>query len=190
MLVQLGAPPLAGFDRPLAMMADCHRRIEHFLGVLQRIEREFGARELSPNARQGLVASLEYFQHSAPRHTADEEESLFPRLREGCRGAIADLRDLAGLEEDHRRMEAGHDEVHRLVGRWLATGWLRATERARLRSALNELAAAYAAHIRLEEDRLFVLASQTLSASDLAAIGREMRQRRDLDRRLTASDDL
>lgn len=43
MAVQINAKPLASFDRPLDMLVDCHRRVEHFLDVLIRVEAAFTA---------------------------------------------------------------------------------------------------------------------------------------------------
>jgi hemerythrin-like domain-containing protein len=50
-----------------------------------------------------------------------------------------------------------------------------------MRVLLEELAATYVRHIRLEDQRVFVLASQVLSQEQLQEIGREMRRRRAVD---------
>jgi hypothetical protein len=34
MTIQIGAKPDSGFDDPIGMLKDCHRRIEHFLYML------------------------------------------------------------------------------------------------------------------------------------------------------------
>jgi len=34
MAIQIGAKPDSGFDDPIGMLKDCHRRIERFLGIL------------------------------------------------------------------------------------------------------------------------------------------------------------
>ena len=34
MAIQIGAKPDSGFDDPIGMLKDCHRRIESFLGIL------------------------------------------------------------------------------------------------------------------------------------------------------------
>jgi hypothetical protein len=36
---------------------------------------------LNEEQRGAFEAALRYFREAAPKHTADEEESLFPRLR-------------------------------------------------------------------------------------------------------------
>ena len=34
MAIPIGAKPDSGFDDPIGMLKDCHRRIEHFLNIL------------------------------------------------------------------------------------------------------------------------------------------------------------
>ena len=34
MAIQIGAKPDSGFDDPIGMLIDCHRRIEYFLHIL------------------------------------------------------------------------------------------------------------------------------------------------------------
>ncbi len=181
MRINIGDKPPADFTEPLEMLKDCHRRIEHFLAVLQTALARFGEGELRDDARRALQAAVSYFANSAPRHTADEEQSLFPRLRSlesaEARAAVAEL---DRLESDHRRGEVCHKLVDELVGQWLAAGHIDERQRERLRSALDELAAMYAAHIHVEEQRVFVLASDVLADEQLAAIGEEMKLRRSL----------
>ena len=39
MPVRIGGRPEHGFDEPLGLLSDCHRRIERFLGVLAAVAR-------------------------------------------------------------------------------------------------------------------------------------------------------
>lgn len=179
MAINLGDKLLADFNQPIEMLKDCHRRIEHFLGLLSKVNEQFGAGELTDEARRALDASLNYFAKSAPRHTADEEQSLFPCLRSSPSPEVGEaMAELDGLERDHRRAEICHALVDQLARQWLATGRMEQQQRASLRAALDELTALYADHIRLEEQRVFVLASRILSAEQLRTIGTQMRQRR------------
>lgn len=181
MAVNLGDKPLAGFGEPIEMMKDCHRRIEHFLDVLRRVEAQFGEDELSDEGRRALAASLNYFANFAPRHTADEEQSLFPRMRRSNDPhARAVMADLESLEHDHRRCDECHALVDGVVRNWLETGHLDVGQRQQLRSALDELASIYAAHIQLEEQRIFAVASHILRPEQLRGIGEEMKERRSL----------
>ncbi|GMW03161.1 MAG: hypothetical protein AMXMBFR84_42960 [Candidatus Hydrogenedentota bacterium] len=165
MAVNVGGKPLADFSEPIEMMKDCHRRIEHFLEVLREAERRFRKSDLNEEGRHALEASLNYFANFAPRHTADEEQSLFPRMR--CSGnpdAREVMADLERLENDHRGCEELHSLVDRVVRSWLETGRLDDAQRERLRAALDELEKAYAAQIQLEEGEVFVVAVRILEA--------------------------
>ena len=63
------------------MLGDCHRRMERFLSVLKMLASERQAAALNDQEQNALAASLKYFREAAPKHTADKEESLFPRMR-------------------------------------------------------------------------------------------------------------
>ncbi|GMW01641.1 MAG: hypothetical protein AMXMBFR84_27780 [Candidatus Hydrogenedentota bacterium] len=181
MAVNVGGKPLADFSEPIEMMKDCHRRIEHFLEVLREAERRFGNSELEEEGRHALEASLNYFANFAPRHTADEEQSLFPRMRySGDPDAREVTADLERLENDHRGCEALHSLVDRVVRSWLETGRLDDAQRERLRPALDELEEIYAAHIQLEEGKVFAIAVRILKSEEIREIGEEMRKRRSL----------
>ena len=80
MPVQLGAAPAHGFDEPLGLLSDCHRRIENFLSILRKVE-ESADETLHEQQRQAIETALTYFRTAAPRHNEDEEQSLFPLLR-------------------------------------------------------------------------------------------------------------
>lgn len=179
MTIPLGSKGQPDFDEPIALMMDCHRRIEHFLIVFQAVLDQYEGTGLDEEGARSLETALNYFRQAAPRHTADEEQSLFPRLRDcddpEVRAAMAEL---DRLEADHRKAEAAHGRVDELGRAWLAAGRLDGGEAAELRSLLEELAAAYADHIALEDERVFALAGRSLDAAALREVGEEMRQRR------------
>lgn len=177
--ITLGQKPLADFTNPIGMLTDCHRRIEHFLDVLRTVERRYSDRALDDEGSRLLEGAVNYFANSAPRHTADEEQSLFPRMRGSeDRDARAAMTNLDSLEQEHRRCERFHARVDQLARHWLNTGELDSAQHSQLRAALDELAAIYAAHIRLEEEQVFSLAARLLSAGQVSAIGNEMQARR------------
>src|ERR1044072_5942127 len=79
MPVQIGQRA-ESFSNPLGLLTDCHRRIEMFLRALTTVAgKSDGA--LDAEQRDALEKSLTYFRDAAPKHPADEEESLFPRMR-------------------------------------------------------------------------------------------------------------
>ena len=79
MPVQIGAKTHS-FSDPTALLSDCHRRIEMFLGNLEKIAVSID-RRLGNEERAALESSLRYFREAAPKHTADEEESVFSRMQ-------------------------------------------------------------------------------------------------------------
>ena len=81
MPIVIGAKRESDFTDPIGMLGDCHRRIEMFLNVLVRVAEQAQGEALNEEQRGALETALRYFREAAPKHTADEEESLFPRLR-------------------------------------------------------------------------------------------------------------
>ena len=86
MPVQIGAQSHS-FSDPTGLLSDCHRRIEMFLRALERVASVID-RPLTEDIRTAMESALRYFREDAPKHTADEEMSLFPRMRQIHRPAI------------------------------------------------------------------------------------------------------
>lgn len=179
MPIKIGQRPGHGFDEPLGLLGDCHRRIEYFLQVLTATAQQASGGSLNAVQRKGLESALEYFATAAPRHTKDEEDSLFPRIRQSADASAADaLATIDRLEQDHGEAQRHHTAVDVLVTRWLADDALDAADVAALREHLSALDAIYEAHIAVEDREVFPAAARLLSAEELAAIGREMESRR------------
>ncbi len=180
--VNLGPPQDSSFDQPLTLLSECHRRIERFLADMIRIASSRQGRALEEPDRAALAAAMTYFSTAAPRHTADEEESLFPRLRAAA-GERAEraLEQIRRLEADHQRADAFHAEASALASRWLSEGTLDAAAARRLNELLQALSAIYREHIAVEDAEVFPAAGAALSAAQLEAVGREMAARRGLD---------
>ena len=181
MPVQIGQKRESDFSDPLGLLSDCHRRIERFLAVLNRVASECAGGGLSPEEQAAFENALRYFQEAAPRHTADEEESLFPRLRSSrdpaARTALASL---AALEADHTVAAQDHAVVDRLGHNWIDNGPLSEQEHSTVSAALSRLSNLYARHIVVEDADLFPLAARVLQPDELASIGEEMAARRGL----------
>lgn len=181
MPVRLGSKGQPGFDEPIAMMMDCHRRIESFLGVIGRVTERFGGGPLDDEAATALRKSLRYFREAAPKHTADEEESLFPELRGvDSPEAAALLESAEALEAQHRQAEVVHARVNETLDRWLEHGTLDAARTDALRTDLAHLGAIYQEHIAYEDGTLFPAALDMLDAEALSRVGRGMAARRGL----------
>ena len=171
--IQIGAKPDSGFNDPLGILKDCHRRIEHFLGILSIVAERAQGRSLTEEEASAVNAALTYFRSGGQRHTADEEESLFPRLVQAGGGD-----DLDRLEHDHAEANKLHDEIDRLYRSWIASGSLGESDGSRLLAATRALGAIYAAHIQVEDNIVFPRAARQLSKAAIEAIGREFRARR------------
>lgn len=181
MTVNIGDTPQAGFDEPLKLMSDCHRRVERFLGMLLEVARRRGG-ALDEAHRSALTAGLRYFRNAAPWHTQDEEASLFPRLRRcGDAQAKAAMSRIDALEADHADAAPIHAEVETLATRWLEAGRLGDADADLLLRHLTHLQGVYARHIAVEDHEIFPLAQRLLSHASLQAVGREMADRRGLD---------
>ena len=175
MAVQIGAKPDSGFDDPIGMLKDCHRRIESFLGILCVVASRAQGRVLISEERDAVKAALQYFRTGGQRHTADEEESLFPRLRKSDAGSLAEI---DRLESDHREANDLHRSVERLYSTWIAAGELTPTDALQLQSETERLKQLYSSHIHVEETIVFARASEVLDSRAISAIGTEFRFRR------------
>jgi hemerythrin-like domain-containing protein len=182
--IQIGAKPDSGFDDPIGMLADCHRRIEHFLNILCVVVERARSRALSGEETAAIEASIHYFQVGGKRHNADEEESLFPRLRrEASSGSRKDLigaltGDLMGLEHDHQAADSLHATADALYRKWISSGELTEGEHSELRSSTLQLQQLYKEHIQLEERVVFPMAAQLFDRDTVLTIGEEFRLRR------------
>ncbi len=177
MPIQIGQKPESDFNDPLGLLSDCHRRIEQFLEVLIKICDKAAGAPMLPEEIVALRKSVDYFRNAAPKHTADEEDSLFPRLRAAPEGQAA-LDCMAALESDHDAASRDHQKVDSLAQRWLEMGILDSRELREMKQALERLSRTYARHIAIEDQELFPLAARALPADKLAEVGREMAERR------------
>ena len=183
MPIEIGQRPDHGFDEPLGLLNDCHRRIERFLGAMLSVSRNESGRPLGAEGRGALEKASTYFRMAAPKHTADEEENLFPLLRAAAlTGAdgIAGLLD--DLEAEHRDAETAQARVDELVARWLALedAGLPDAQARELVERLESLQRDYTDHIRREDEQVFPAAAQLLAPHQLEDLGRRMAERRDV----------
>lgn len=177
MAIQIGAKLDSGFEDPIGMLKDCHRRIESFLDILCVVVDRAQGRSLTGEERDAVRAALQYFQTGGARHTADEEESLFPRLRESDAKCCEEI---DRLEDDHHEASDLHGSVERFYSVWIDSGRLEPEETQLLLSETARLKQLYSLHIEIEETIVFARAGQVLDSQAIAAIGTEFRFRRKL----------
>lgn len=176
MALQIGAKLDSGFEDPIGMLKDCHRRIESFLGILCIVVGRAKGRSLTSEEHDAVKAALNYFRTGGQRHTADEEQSLFPRMR---KSAASSLVEIDRLESDHREADELHKAVERGYATWIYIGELTPTETLRLQTDTDRLKRLYADHIHAEEAIVFPRATQSLDRHIIAEMGAEFRRRRE-----------
>jgi len=178
-MIQIGEKPSPTFASPLELMSDCHRRVEKFLRALIIVTDQAKGGALTDLQREELQAALRYFREAAPKHTADEEDSLFPRMRKiGSEEIESALKKIEALEADHKTANVSHDIVERLGRKWLTDDRLNDDETGELTRELKKLADIYSDHIRVEDHEVFPIARKALSPAELREIGTEMAERR------------
>ena len=165
----------ASFEAPLEMLDACHGRIRKQCATLLRVRShvaEHGADATASTAARGVIR---YFDKAGPDHHADEEEDLFPALREAVAGSdpvcIRELTD--SLTNEHR-------ELARLwipVRAWLAAVAAYETV-SPSPSQIDPFVELYERHATREERELFPMAERLLGPPELERIGRSMRLRR------------
>jgi hemerythrin-like domain-containing protein len=182
MPIVIGAKRESDFTDPIGMLGDCHRRIEMFLRVLVSVAEQARGQALNQEQRGALESALRYFREAAPKHTADEEESLFPRLRRlDATGLQPVMARIEALEQEHVSANRVHAEVDDLGRTWLNTGSLPADRAERFLTLVHELRDLYRTHIAVEDQEVLPAAAAALSPSDRKAIGTEMASRRGAD---------
>jgi hemerythrin-like domain-containing protein len=179
MPVQIGAKT-HNFTDPTGLLSDCHRRIEMFMATLAAVAAVID-RPAEKDTARALESALRYFGEAAPKHTADEEVSLFPRLRQMSHPEVdSALAEMKHLEDEHRWAAPLHEEVERLGVQYLSTGKLRGIDVENFRNAITSLSAMYKRHISMEDELVFPLAARMLSAAEKSAIAKEMANRREV----------
>ncbi|GLR14950.1 hypothetical protein GCM10007907_37400 [Chitinimonas prasina] len=169
-MLNLGNSAAPGFDDPIALLIACHDKVRRFAALSLRLDQHLQQKGQDSEAASAASNILRYFDVAAPLHHADEEEDLFPALRQ---------LDDAGLNTAMAKLEAEHDELAalwRAVRPWLETV---AQQGLPVRPVeLDAFAQRYPAHAQREEDEIYPAAHQ-LSAQVLAQMGERMRARRE-----------
>lgn len=165
-------------EDPFALMRACHRRIEQRLGLMQGLADRLGNGD--PAVRAEALAVLEslhaFLSTTGIHHTADEDEDLYPLLRETRDPEC--LRALDELEQDHLRLEPVLVAFDRLAGRLVEAEVLDEQSVSALGRLLVTMGESYRAHILHEEETLYPRAETLLTPEQIARLSRGMRERR------------
>jgi hemerythrin-like domain-containing protein len=164
------APPVA--EGPIEHLVACHRRIEERLDVLER-----AGTMLDSDPEASLVAiqnSLRFMDLSGALHTRDEEESVFPRLREAVKAEERDY--LHQLESEHRDAEQAYAQLKAVAAR--LPQQVTRDRVAEFREVVAKLTRIYRSHIASEDTVLVEMGRRSLTDEQLETIYSEMRARR------------
>ena len=174
--VQTGAKPDCAFDDPIGVLKNCHRKIKRSLHVLWVIADRAAGRELTVEETAAVRSAMDCLRVDGTWHIADEEESLFPRLR--AETISGDSEELNVLEDNRRQADPLHAMVETLYSTWMSAGALRPENQLRLQSCTESLKRLFEQHIQIEEQIVFPRAQRVLDGQTFAAMGREFRARR------------
>jgi len=159
-----------GHHDAFGILHDCHEHILERLTRLETLGRELArATELKEAHLAVLGDVLTFLDTAVPMHSADEEQTLFPRLREAT-GHLAGHTPMDCMEQEHVQHQALLAALKRAVVKRDAA----ATAQSAL-AIVNE----YREHIGKEEQVLFPWARETLTDPVIVAtMTQQMRQRR------------
>jgi hemerythrin-like domain-containing protein len=164
---------------PFARMEQTHRRLEERLEMLARAAEDLRAGIGVSSAIADLEEVAHYLGRGAVRHVEDEENTLFPRLREHVSAGAKEELELImrALESEHAEHRALENSVRSLIGGWENKKPV-PEEVSELQKFAGKLRAVYATHIAREEKELFPLARKILSPEEVERMGEEMMARR------------
>ena len=170
---QLGPVPQSkccGHHDAFSILHDCHEHILERLGRLETLGLELTQASVIEERHMAVLGDvLSFLDTAVPIHSADEEQTLFPRLREAI-GPTAGHTPMDCMEQEHVQHQALLAALKRAV--------VRRDPAATARAALS-IVSEYRGHIGKEEEVLFPWARRTLTDPVLVAgMTQQMRQRR------------
>jgi hemerythrin-like domain-containing protein len=165
----------AGEEDAISLLLGCHDRIRHFTEVARKLSDHPGAS--AADRADAATSVLRYYTVALPLHEADENESIYPRLKVALpEGALADANQQ--MVEQHARIDV---LIAELVPMWQAVK-SRPEDQAQINAALEDriarLQSLWNVHLSLEEEQVVPAMRQYLTAEDLNLIKQEMRERR------------
>lgn len=161
---------------PLDLLRGCHTRIRHFM----QLGRTLADAEEEPQIEivDAAAAVFRYFSQALPLHEADENESLYPRLRETTpeNGLVSEAAET--MVEQHRVIDELVAELLPLCATLRRQPEHLPSLARRLQSVTSTLGLIFAAHLMLEETVIFPAVPQLLTPAQIEEVSGEMRARR------------
>lgn len=176
MLNEIRTSEAAHLEGALALLLDCHERIRYFTGMAVRLADHATA---PPTEIQAAAeAILRYFTVSLPLHEADENESIFTRLRNAVPAGGVVAKSLETMVSQHHAID---ELLQSMIPLWQAVQSqpVELIELApELKGLANRLRLHFSAHLAMEEDVIFPALDKLLSSGERQQIEAEMRARR------------
>ncbi len=158
------------FDDPLQMLRACHEKILRQCDTLKKLAAHLTNNGCDVQVQQAAQGILRYFDTAGQFHHQDEEENLFPALR-NCTGVDTTL--LGRLLSDHVIMLGAWDALRPVLAQ------LAEEQNVTLDASLVEkFIDSYTAHIAIENAELLPMATTLLSPQQVTLIGKKMSERR------------
>lgn len=169
---------IPNFDEPIDALEICHenitKRMNTIAALAEQVERKgFGALQEQREIWRELFS---FITHNISSHSRDEEEGLFPMLRETLGEKIDALeRDHAWAEETERYLI---EEFNAMIDSAPPVAQVRIATFAR---RATELATFYKKHIEQENGIILPAARKSLTEEQLRSLGNLMRSHRKLE---------
>ena len=171
MLIQIGSP--TGPSDIVDLLLECHERIRSFTGLACTLASAHGVSE--SEVRDVAARVTRYFSEALPLHTADEEQSILPRLAGRDPELDAALKRMQSEHHEHepqlqrlleicRALQASPERIDQL--------------RASLLSTASALDKAFSSHLEQEEQVVLPAIRALLMPEERDAILSELRARR------------
>ena len=162
-------PKCCAHHGAFAILHDCHEHILERLARLEGLGQELQRAAALEERHLAVIGDVLSFLHTAiPMHSADEERTLFPRLR--VAQPMLGHTPMDCLEREHVDHAAQLARFERAVVQ---------REPAAIARAALDMVASYREHIGKEEEVLFPWARELLGDPAIVqAMTREMRERR------------
>ncbi len=160
----------------LEMLLDCHERIRHFM----QLSRTLAHAEFAPSSEiaETAEAIARYFSIALPLHEADENETLFPRLKvaliEGNLVRVA----AETMVEQHKAIDELAADLLSICYSLNRHPEALPTLARRIEDVTRALDKIFDAHLKLEETVIFPAALELLTAEQLEEMAHEMQGRR------------
>lgn len=162
---------------PLEYLFADHVRLHAFCQAIGEVAVELESGPLSaPEQTDNLRAILNYLRDELPRHIADEEIDIIPRLKLRAKPEDHIEQILDQIRHEHSKDESLTDTLIDELDR-LAKGVMPENTQGLIHVA-RHFAETHCRHLRWENDTLLPLARKRLTREDQKQIGRTMARRR------------